>query len=433
MDTSIYTNIISGGLIIFILILAITLYRQIKKKKIALNESSQVGQISKIIKNAPFGIYLQKVSVDNTVNRTRGMVIWNKEMTKLFGKSTDTLTSYLKSLCKIEFEDTQNLVLKNLSDVTKNITFNTRKGISFDGLVKLQFITIDNTHYILGVIVNISELKSAINDGIAYHREEKTFLTNISNEICTPLNSIVGLTQLLSKEENSKIIKDYSELINNKSKDLKHMITDVLTLAKLERRELQPKKLTMFIHNAIKEPIKNAKALIKESDKKTFKYCLPYETIKQTFSYELQGFIHNHLLYNAVKFSSKGQIECGMLFEEGKQIIYTYNSFFKPISQEDCIDAFFRFTKLNTFIQGTGIGLTICRMITEYLGGRIGFNGDINNGVLIWVEIPAIYSSTGTDETEVNRIMQFLEARWKGIWFDEKGTLHKPKKKGKHS
>ena len=432
MNTLIYMTFISGGLIVFILILAFAIYWQIKEKTTVLHKKSKIENFSKIIQDAPFGLYLQKIAFNKEGEQSESMVIWNKEMIKLFGHCAESISPILEGPSKIQFEDAKDSVLKGLSDVTRNIRFNTIHGNNFDGFIQLQLITIENVQFILGVVVNISELKSAINSGIANHREEKTFLTNISNEICIPLNAVIGLTQLLLKETDIKAISHYAELINKKSIDLKYMITDVLILAKLESNKLQPEKLTMLIHDTIKKSVENAKILAESSGNKSFQYCLPYKTIKQTFNYKLQGFIHDHLLYNAVKLSGKGRVECGMLYEDGKQIIYTYNSFDKPISQENCIDAFYRFTKLNTSIQGIGIGLTICRTITEYLGGSIGFNGDINNGVLLWVEIPAIYSYTGRDEKEVRRIMRFLEARWDGIWFDEKGILHKPKKKGGH-
>jgi len=432
MDTSLYMRFISAGLFILILILLFAIYWQIKARRSAYNRQSRIGQLTKVIENIPFAIYLQKIAFDNKHNQMKSMEVWNQEMVKLLGKRTDDIGTLLEEKSKIEFEKAQESAFKltGTTQITKNLTFETRQEKKFDGFMQLRMLTIEGDRFLLGIIVNTSELKTAINNGIANHQEEKTFLANISHEIRTPLSAVMGLAQLLINEKDTNTIHEYGELINEKSKHLKHIINDVLLLSKLERGELQFKKLTVMVQEEVKKSIADAEALAKALNKKSFKYCLPYETVKQTFSYELQGFIHNHLLYNAVQFSTKGHVECGMLFEDGKQIIYAYNSFFKPISPDDCIDAFYRFTKPNTFIQGIGIGLTICRMITEYLGGSIGFNGDIDNGVLIWAELPALYSATGKDEHEVKRIMSFLDARWDGIWFDEKGLLHKPTTKG---
>ncbi|MFA6831403.1 MAG: histidine kinase dimerization/phospho-acceptor domain-containing protein, partial [Bacteroidaceae bacterium] len=246
MNTLIYMTFISGGLIVFILILAFAIYWQIKEKTTVLHKKSKIENFSKIIQDAPFGLYLQKIAFNKEGEQSESMVIWNKEMIKLFGHCAESISPILEGPSKIQFEDAKDSVLKGLSDVTRNIRFNTIHGNNFDGFIQLQLITIENVQFILGVVVNISELKSAINSGIANHREEKTFLTNISNEICIPLNAVIGFTQLLLKETDIKAISHYAELINKKSIDLKYMITDILILAKLESNKLQHEKLTML-------------------------------------------------------------------------------------------------------------------------------------------------------------------------------------------
>ena len=218
---------------------------------------------------------------------------------------------------------------------------------------------------------------------------KSSFLANISHEIRTPLNAIVGFSSLLVSAERgiSEEKQEYINIIENNNTLLLQLISDVLDLSKIEAGTMEFDYAPVAVHGLFIELEDTFRLRNKKSG-----ICICYhrrttECVVKADRNRLVQVMMN-LMNNAVKFTGEGSIEFGFDVREDGFLHFYVTDTGCGIPEERLEEIFGNFVKLNSFVQGTGLGLTICRAIVERMGGKIGAVSRLGHGSTFWFTLP---------------------------------------------
>lgn len=218
---------------------------------------------------------------------------------------------------------------------------------------------------------------------------KSSFLANISHEIRTPLNAIVGFSSLLVSAGRgiSEEKQEYINIIENNNTLLLQLISDVLDLSKIEAGTMEFDYAPVDVHGLFIELEDTFRLRNKKSG-----ICICYhrrttECVVKADRNRLVQVMMN-LMNNAVKFTGEGSIEFGFDVREDGFLHFYVTDTGCGIPEERLEEIFGNFVKLNSFVQGTGLGLTICRAIVERMGGKIGAVSRLGQGSTFWFTLP---------------------------------------------
>ena len=194
------------------------------------------------------------------------------------------------------------------------------------------------------------------------------FIQNMSHEIRTPLNSIVGfsgvLVDLLDEKED---IGQYVALIESNSKLLLKLVGDILDISILDS-EVEIKHNAVDVNACCQASIDAAGASFDPGVRLIFEPACDELIINSNYNYIVQ--VLDNLLGNASKFTHEGSVTLAYeVKKEENQLIFTVTDTGIGIPVEEQERVFERFVKLDNFSQGAGLGLSICRIVAERLGG----------------------------------------------------------------
>ena len=242
------------------------------------------------------------------------------------------------------------------------------------------------------LMVSREELRKAKDIAEASSRMKTTFIQSMTHEIRTPLNSIVGFSQVLSDHySNSPETQEFVNIIKSNSNDLLRLVTDVLTLSELDQYEQLPTDAETDLHaicqlasEVAKDNTQKDVEVLFEPERESLLIRSNSERISQVL---------NNLAHNAAKFTTHGSIRIvySVLEAEKKiEISVTDTGTGIPKDQQEAV--FERFYKMNSFTQGTGLGLPICRSIAEKLGGSLRIDTSYTEGCRMILTLPLIYA-----------------------------------------
>ena len=217
-------------------------------------------------------------------------------------------------------------------------------------------------------------------------RLKSAFLANMSHEIRTPLNAIVGFSNMLAETDDPVQKQKFINIIESNNDMLLQIISDILDLSKTEAgtmefnmRPTDVNALLVNIGESVVDRVKPGVDLLCNFGSQ----CCWIDTDPNRLSQVVINF-----LTNASKFTETGNISYG--YEVRGENLYFYcHDTGSGISEENQKKVFERFIKLNSFVNGTGLGLPICKAIVEFLGGQIGVSSEGEGfGSTFWFEIP---------------------------------------------
>lgn len=211
-------------------------------------------------------------------------------------------------------------------------------------------------------------------------RMKSAFVANMSHEIRTPLNAIVGFSGLLvepSTEVEER--EEYSSVIHNNTELLLNLINDVLDLSRMEAGDLKFKLDHYALLECCEKALYSVHPRVPKGVVLTFNPC-PEPVILYTDILRLQQLLTN-LLTNAIKFTPEGEINlsCEMI-NEGRQVRIAVTDTGAGIPLDKQADVFKRFEKLDNYKSGAGLGLSICSLIAQRLGGSISIDPAYTGG-----------------------------------------------------
>lgn len=237
---------------------------------------------------------------------------------------------------------------------------------------------------------NGEELRKAKERAETASQMKTTFIQSMSHEIRTPLNAIVGFSQVLSAYfKNEDETKEYASIIETSSTNLLRLVSDVLDISYLDQSEELPYNKPDDINNCCQTSIERSRDSVKPGVSLYFEPQCRRLTILTNPTRVAQ--VLTHLLHNAAKFTDRGSIILAYTIAESpSRIIYTVTDTGKGIPAEQQEYVFERFAKLNDFSQGTGLGLPICRIIAEKLGGSLIIDKEYTGGCRFIFTLPLI-------------------------------------------
>ena len=250
---------------------------------------------------------------------------------------------------------------------------------------------------IAGLLQNIQELKDHEQELIesrelAEQAELKqSFLNNMSHEIRTPLNAIVGFSDMLANEPefSNEERQEFVDIINTNTKLLLKLVGDVLELSRIESGNLSFTFQRESVCRLLDDVYQTHSLLIRPP--LHFLKDFPPEDVQVNVDPMRLTQVLTNFLNNANKFTKEGSIRLGYCCPSGMSEVHLYvedTGIGIPHSEQKMI--FERFYKRSEFSQGVGLGLSICVLIVEKMGGRIELRSEEGRGSRFTVVLPCI-------------------------------------------
>lgn len=210
-------------------------------------------------------------------------------------------------------------------------------------------------------------------------RAKSIFLSNMSHEIRTPLNALSGFSSLLTQEGlDTETRNQCNEVIQQNSELLLKLINDVIDLSSLEFGKLQ---FCIGKHDAVSicQNVMDTVNKVKQTQAELLFSTELEEMIIETDDSRLQQVLIN-LLINATKFTPQGSITLELKMDTDNIALFSVTDTGCGIPRDKQATIFQRFEKLNENAQGSGLGLSICQLIIEHIGGKIWIDPDYTGG-----------------------------------------------------
>ena len=319
------------------------------------------------------------------------------------GEADETPLSDIFGTYRHFHPDDRTLLIRFLDDARKGLTTKLSKEMRVlreDGtytwthvnLLVKKYAPQDRIIEIISINYDITELKrteemlvKARDKAEASDRLKSAFLANMSHEIRTPLNAIVGFSSLLTSTESAAEKELYNSLIGHNNKLLLNLINDVIDLSKIESGylELRPDwvNLTELLDESVAEYVHQV-----PSGVELLTNYPAHDSLVELDRLRIKQILSN-FLSNALKNTTTGHVE--VFYEVDHQSVRIgVKDTGRGIPQNMLEKIFERFEKLDSFAQGAGLGLPICKLIVEKMNGRILVDSQLGIGTTFIIELP---------------------------------------------
>ena len=299
--------------------------------------------------------------------------------------------------------DDRALLIRFLDDARNGLTTQLSKEMRVlreDGtytwthvnLLVKKYAPQDRIIEIISINYDITELKrteemlvKARDKAEASDRLKSAFLANMSHEIRTPLNAIVGFSSLLTSTENAAEKELYNSLIGHNNKLLLNLINDVIDLSKIESGYLELRPDWVNLTELLDESVAEYAHQVPSGVELLTNYPA-HDSLVELDSLRIKQILSN-FLSNALKNTTTGHVE--VFYEVDHQSVRIgVKDTGRGIPQNMLEKIFERFEKLDSFAQGAGLGLPICKLIVEKMNGRILVDSQLGIGTTFIIELP---------------------------------------------
>ena len=299
--------------------------------------------------------------------------------------------------------DDRALLIRFLDDARKGLTTKLSKEMRVlreDGtytwthvnLLVKKYAPQDRIIEIISINYDITELKrteemlvKARDKAEASDRLKSAFLANMSHEIRTPLNAIVGFSSLLTSTENAAEKELYNSLIGHNNKLLLNLINDVIDLSKIESGYLELRPDWVNLTELLDESVAEYTHQVPSGVELLTNYPA-HDSLVELDKLRIKQILSN-FLSNALKNTTTGHVE--VFYEVDHQSVRIgVKDTGRGIPQNMLEKIFERFEKLDSFAQGAGLGLPICKLIVEKMNGRILVDSQLGIGTTFIIELP---------------------------------------------
>lgn len=253
-----------------------------------------------------------------------------------------------------------------------------------DGKVTGHFgVSIDITNFMKAR----KELEVVTKQASESVRMKSGFMASMTHELRTPLNAIVGFTSVLSAFADSPERAEYVRIIRNSSDMLQRLINDIIDASSLTDGVISIKPEQVDFARMFDDICFTLQQRIEKPEVQFWKDN-PYKSFVTTIDPGRIQQVLTNFLTNAVKFTKEGHIRLGYRYQnDGLYLFCEDTGAGIPKDKQQIV--FNRFVKLDEFVQGTGMGLAICKSIAESCGGKIGVDSDgAGKGSTFWLWIP---------------------------------------------
>lgn len=232
-----------------------------------------------------------------------------------------------------------------------------------------------------------ASLIAARNKAEESDRLKTAFLANMGHEIRTPLNAIVGFADLLPVVENDDERNQIIGEIQKNNHKLLSIIDGLVSMSKVEAEAKSLVKQQIDLVPVLKQIIDSFSGMVDPSQVILASQFPIAELMVNTDIGKVKEILTN-LVQNAVKFTAQGSITLGFDVPQGDMLMLWVLDTGKGIGEADQSRIFERFFKVDEYVPGTGLGLSVAKSHAESLGGSIGVESILGEGSRFWVKLP---------------------------------------------
>ena len=323
------------------------------------------------------------------------------------GEADETPLSGIFGTYRHFHPDDRALLIRFLDDARKGLTTKLSKEMRVlreDGtytwthvnLLVKKYAPQDRIIEIISINYDITELKNVQRlltiekeHSISAEKLKSAFIANMSHEVRTPLNAIVGFSGLMVSASGEEERKMYADILAENNERLLRLVNDIFDLSQIESgtidfvyTEFDVNDLLRELDGIFKTKLNNSSVkLICEAHVQPIIMYSERERIIQVLS---------NLLHNAMKFTASGEIRFGCRLEGMEEVYFFVSDTGIGIPEEDQKKIFSRFIKLDREMQGTGLGLTLSQTIIQNLGGNLELDSKVNRGSTFSFVLPRV-------------------------------------------
>lgn len=261
------------------------------------------------------------------------------------------------------------------------------------------------------IVQKLIEAKSKAEES---DRLKSAFLANISHEVRTPLNAILGFAQVLYLQPVTKDeVGSFAKIIYKRGQDLLRLFNDIIEISLIDSHQLfvSPKvdKVLPLLYDiyttfTTSEEFsgKGVEIKIGKSVGEDFEFSTDFFRVRQILS---------NLIHNGLKFTQKGFVEFGCLLQDDGHLLFYVKDTGVGIPESKKDYVFGRFQQLDAdFLtrpyQGLGLGLAISREIVNLLGGKIWFESAVGKGTTFYFTVPPLKSTTSEEKAQTQKVKE---------------------------
>lgn len=246
----------------------------------------------------------------------------------------------------------------------------------------------------------LHELQQKKEDAESANRAKGEFLAVMSHEMRTPLNAILGFTELLLEDHPEGKTRDYLTMVYQAGERQLQMVDGILQYARLEKGRMQPNYSEVPLDSLCQSMVENLRAVTRHLQLGFVNGFadwgpLPADFIVRTDPSMLQGLLEN-LLGNACKYTKAGSVTLAVGLEAGtepvRRVRFEVRDTGIGIAPANLAKLFLPFSQIDSSytrdFEGAGIGLAICKRLAEILQGEIGVESQLGQGSCFWFVLP---------------------------------------------
>jgi len=304
--------------------------------------------------------------------------------------------------------------------------FRCKDGSIWPGMTSCYLIELDGQSHVLSATKNIADVKSSQQEAEKPNQAKSEFLSAMSHELRTPLNSILGFGQLLESSPEDPLNEDQKDNLTHILKNgrlLLDLINEVLDLSKIEAGMVEFSIEDVSTMEIIEDCLPSILGIAEDRGIDIFVTCATeHDLYVNADQMRLKQVLLN-LFSNAVKYNREnGTISVQIDDAREGSVRITVTDTGHGIAHDKLGELFKPFSRLgaeNSEIEGTGIGLVVCKDLIERMGGVVGVDSTVDTGSSFWFELPR---AEGHDDDE-GTVVENLAIRAADQAPDRNGTL----------
>lgn len=261
-------------------------------------------------------------------------------------------------------------------------------GLSI-GLILLGLLVAALTYIVLSRRKHLSELKKAYDHALESDKMKTAFIKNVSHEVRTPLNIISGFAQVISNPDLASGIEDrkkIADMMQDNARIITSLIDEMLELSESESSKDVIKEDQVELNKVLRDLLQENKNLASKETVLRFESSLNEDYVITTNKMMLKRIVSS-LVDNAIKNTSKGAVTLKVAADKENLTLIVEDTG-KGIPAKEAEHIFERFFKIDSFKEGLGLGLPLCRSMTERLGGTVRLDTEYKTGARFIVTLP---------------------------------------------
>lgn len=275
-----------------------------------------------------------------------------------------------------------------LHDVERKAAHNRTIAFSI-GILLLGLLVAALSYIILSRRRHMKQLKKAYDHALESDRMKTAFIKNVSHEVRTPLNIISGFAQVISNPDLASGIKDrqkIADMMQKNARIITSLIDEMLELSNSETAKDVVKEDQVELNKVLRDLLQENKNLASKETVLRFESSLNEDYVITTNKMMLKRIVSS-LVDNAIKNTSKGAVTLKVAADKENLTLIVEDTG-KGIPANEAEHIFERFFKIDSFKEGLGLGLPLCRSMTERLGGTVRLDTEYKTGARFIVTLP---------------------------------------------